>query len=286
MIWKLFGLGESKNPKKEELPARDVEALVKPLSVAAVGLRTTNAPSKSHFLGMPNVRDGFAWPTRGDKRLDFLASINLAELHLVFEFDWLPKLGNLLFFYDIENQPWGFDPKDRGSWAVILVADDQMRDDSAHIERKLGQVDPWPVRSNIGFYKKDSLPSWERPTVAQLKLSNTESVLYNALFERSFGDQPKHQMSGFPAPVQGDHMELECQLVSNGLYCGDASGYQSERARQLESGASEWRLLLQLDTDDHLNVMWGDCGTLYFFIRESDARRGDFSNVWLISQCC
>ena len=32
-------------------------------------------------------------------------------------------------------------------------------------------------------------------------------------------------------------------------------------------------------------MMWGDVGTLHCWIREPDARAGDFSGVWLILQC-
>ena len=40
------------------------------------------------------------------------------------------------------------------------------------------------------------------------------------------------------------------------------------------------------DTDDDTGWMWGDVGTLYFWIREQDARAGDFSRVWMVFQCC
>ena len=59
-------------------------------------------------------------------------------------------------------------------------------------------------------------------------------------------------------------MDLECQLVSHGLYCGDASGYQATRAKELEAGRQDWILLLQLDTDDDAGMIWGDGGMLYF----------------------
>ncbi|MDR2512739.1 MAG: DUF1963 domain-containing protein [Puniceicoccales bacterium] len=46
-----------------------------------------------------------------------------------------------------------------------------------------------------------------------------------------------------------------------------------------------WKLLLQLDSDDDTGWMWGDVGTVYFRIREQDARKADFSKVWMVFQC-
>ncbi len=80
-------------------------------------------------------------------------------------------------------------------------------------------------------------------------------------------------------------MELEAQLASNGVYCGDGSGYQSEEGKRLAVGAKDWRLLLQFSSDDDLGVMWGDLGELYFWVKEQDSVEGDFSDVWLILQC-
>jgi uncharacterized protein YwqG len=80
-------------------------------------------------------------------------------------------------------------------------------------------------------------------------------------------------------------MELECQLVSNGVYCGEPSEDDSPETRALEGGAKDWRLLLQVDSDDDLGVTWGDLGSLYFWIRESDARSGRFDNCWVVLQC-
>ena len=58
-------------------------------------------------------------------------------------------------------------------------------------------------------------------------------------------------------------MELEAQLASHGVYCGDPAGYESPEAGRLEAGAKDRRLLLQLDSDEHMDVMWGDAGILY-----------------------
>jgi uncharacterized protein YwqG len=34
--------------------------------------------------------------------------------------------------------------------------------------------------------------------------------------------------------------------------------------------AARWELLLQIDADDSLSMMWGDCGTLYRLARPDD----------------
>ena len=38
-------------------------------------------------------------------------------------------------------------------------------------------------------------------------------------------------------------------------------------------------LLLQLDSDELMDLMWGDMGVGHFFIRASDLERRDFSKV-------
>jgi uncharacterized protein YwqG len=80
-------------------------------------------------------------------------------------------------------------------------------------------------------------------------------------------------------------MELECQLASNGVYCGEPAAYRDPETARLREGAEDWRLLLQFDSDDDLEVMWGDGGVLYFWIREQDARAGRFDNAWVVLQC-
>jgi uncharacterized protein YwqG len=42
---------------------------------------------------------------------------------------------------------------------------------------------------------------------------------------------------------------------------------------------ASYELLFQLDTDDAVDMMWGDVGVANFFIRPEDLKRGDFSKV-------
>ena len=57
------------------------------------------------------------------------------------------------------------------------------------------------------------------------------------------------------------------------------------RTEALPKGRLEWRLLLQFDSDDDLGIMWGDCGMIYFWIRESDIQAKLFNESWTILQC-
>src|SRR5215472_17318509 len=75
---------------------------------------------------------------------------------------------------------------------------------------------------------------WESFLVESLGMTREELFAYADVL--ASGDAPIHRLLGHPDPVQGD-MQVECQLVTNGLYCGDASGYQDPRAAQLRPGA-------------------------------------------------
>ena len=121
--------------------------------------------------------------------------------------------------------------------------------------------------------------------VQSLKLDGGEGDSYYELCATPFGGNPLHQLLGYSAPVQDNDMDLQCQLVSNGVYCGDPTGYQDPRRAELEKGRSDWILLLQIDSDDRAGMMWGDAGLLYFWIRREDLARRDFTKVWMVSQC-
>jgi len=90
---------------------------------------------------------------------------------------------------------------------------------------------------------------------------------------------------GYADAIQAP-MELECALVTNGLYCGDSTGYNDLRAKSLEVEADKWMCLLQVDSEDEkTGMMWGDAGKLYFWIREDDLKNKRFDKSWFCLQC-
>lgn len=262
---------------------RDIATLVTPLAVPALHVLKSETPSLSYFGGSPALPKNLTWPERNGRKLDFLARLSLTEIQRALPIEWLPREGALLFFYDLQEQPWGFDPKDGNGSAVLWAPD--ITQPIAQNTPDAGSGTSITPHSNICFRLIKVLPSADSDHLSALNLNDDEFDLFTELLDEPFLNEPKHQVAGVPAPIQSDVMELECQLVSNGLYCGNATGYKDPRASELKAGAKDWKLLFQIDTDDDLEIMWGDGGRIYYWIKENEARQGNFSNTWVVLQC-
>jgi uncharacterized protein YwqG len=239
----------------------------------------------SKLGGRPDVRSGFAWPRKDGRPLAFVAQVDLADLARYPFCAVLPTRGVLGFFYDVEGGAWGFDPKDRGSWLVHFEPDPGgLQPCSPPAEAGSETVFP---ASTLTPEEVETLPGTESTTFEGLGFEEAEADRYREFLD-AIGEEEReataHRVLGHASAIQGD-MQLECQLVSNGLYCGDASGYTDPRARTLEAGAGRWQLLMQVDTDDGAGMMWGDCGRLYFWITEEALARRAFDEAWMILQC-
>jgi uncharacterized protein YwqG len=112
-------------------------------------------------------------------------------------------------------------------------------------------------------------------------LSEEEEDLYGEMAFSVYGDMPSHQLGGYPLAVQDSNMDLECALVTNGCYCGDETGYAY--AKKFAAEREDWMLFLQIDSCD--TFMWGDSGTLYFWIKKDDLTQKNFADAWMILQC-
>jgi hypothetical protein len=95
-----------------------------------------------------------------------------------------------------------------------------------------------------------------------------------ALYERYEG--PRHQIGGYASPVQGPVEHEVAQFRLGGVPWDD---------ERLAAEASRWELLLQVDSDDDLAMMWGDVGMLYWLGRPADLARGDLTEIGFTWQC-
>jgi len=250
----------------------------------AIALPRADGAHLSRLGGLPVLPAELAWPAWQGTPLAFLCQLDLSEIPAACERRGLPDTGILYFFYCQNQETWGFSPQDKGSWQVLYTPRPAADCTERSAPDGLARECIYPVKP-LAFAPVLTYPDWQDERVAALHLNDRQGDEYGELSTAVFGSEPAHHLFGYPTPVQDNDMDLECQLVSHGLYCGDPAGYQTPEARELEGGRAEWTLLLQLDSDDDAGMMWGDCGMLYFWIKESDLRQSRFEECWMILQC-
>ena len=241
----------------------------------------------------PDVPDGFVWPVHCGRALDFLLQINLADLPGTSTGLDLPAAGVLSFFYDAHEQPWGYAPEHRTGHRVFLFDADTLVARRPPPDEALALVP-----SALAFEPGMRLPHRESAEVAAIGAWMAQHGLAwdedreDAYFELTDAvaahhagtGQPLHALGGPAHNVQGD-MQMEAQLVTHGLSCGDGTAYKDPSRPALERQREQWQLLLQLDSADD-DAMWGDSGMLYFWIRRQDLAARDLSQTWVALQSC
>jgi len=237
------------------------------------------AVGSSKLGGLPDLPPSFEWPRYAGLPQSFIAQIRLDEVHPHDADQVLPDSGLLSFFYDSDQRVWGFDPADDDAWLVHCTPE------AAELERReLPDELPEPGRfraSRLDPEPELTYAPWEFSEVGALGLTRDELFAYGDLLD---AEDLIHRLLGHPQPIQGD-MQLECQLVSHGLYCGDSSGYQDPRAAELAPGAVEWRLLLQIDSEEDAGLMWGDVGRIYYWMHRQDLVNRSWEKARLCLQC-
>ena len=247
--------------------------------------------------GRPAVPEGFEWPYYTGKvypgeecksrPLSFLAQIDLKDVAHLDETGMLPKSGILSFFYELETMTWGYDPKDKGSARVYYFPEGT----------PLSPVDPPDDLEEYAILPELAM-SFEQ------HISLPEFSDYDDGIDHDWDDYrdcceecgyipddegERIKLLGYPDLLQGS-MEYECEAVSRGIYMGDGKSFkalsESEKSDIFEKGR-EWVMLFQMGTveDGDYELMFGDCGHIYFWIRKQDLLECNFDGAWLIQQC-
>jgi hypothetical protein len=213
-----------------------------------------------HLGGTPRLPPGGDWPVWKDRPLDYLGSIDFADLPRI---PGLPATGMYAFYYASDlPRPWGDDPGQRGAWRLLSGG--------------LREVVPPPgVMSYPPCVLRaspfPSLPHPREPLLQRLEHSYP-GVL--AVYEQLHvvwrhhvwpGDAPVHQIGGWPVLVQRP-VGPDCHNASTGR-TGDVRSLRPDEAAAI---SDRWRLLLQLDSDQRLDWHWGDPGRIYFCTRQDD----------------
>lgn len=240
---------------------------------------------QSKIGGCPDLPKEIDWFKFKEKPMSFVAQINLTEIK-AFDLDnKLPNEGILYFFYDAEQSTWGFDPKDKDCSKVYFY-----KGSLENLERKKRPADLEDYHGfyscKLNFQNTFNLPDYFSNLMEGIEMNEDDTEKYFKIKEEIKQGEIINKILGHSDNIQGG-MELECELVTNGLYCGNQSGYDDSNAADLAKNVDSWNLLFQIDSnEDEAGMMWGDCGRLYFWIKDDDLREEKFENAWLILQCC
>ncbi|WP_425250713.1 YwqG family protein [Fusobacterium polymorphum] len=196
----------------------------------------------------------------------------------------------LYFFYELETQEWGYELKNKGCAKVFYYEDisnfslidfpENMEDDYKIPEFKVN------FKSNI------SLPSYEdfylflkeHDTFKEQDISFSDFIpLYDELF---IPDNNYTKLLGYPEVIQNP-MEEECEAVTRGFDMGGVESYPKKYQKEIRSTSKDWILLFQMDTveTNDYELMFGDSGHIYFWIKKEDLKNKNFEDIWLILQC-
>ena len=223
--------------------------------------------------GMPDLPVNIEWPHAHGKPLAFIAQINLAEIHALDTEAQLPPSGWLYFFYDAVNEHWGDVPDDYWHFAVRYFDGAVTELYPAEPPENLASENQF-LSAATSFQPQTTFP--DESSLAWPKVGMTRKQwmalgeLEEHVYEMNSGRY--NQLLGHSTNLQ-DGMERLCTRMAKQFFEADGT-------------PNEWVLLLQLDSNDkECGMMWGDCGVLYFWIRQQDLQQRRFERCWCVMQC-
>ena len=258
--------------------------------------------ASSKFGGYPDLPDDVAWPEWKGMPLSFLGQINLADVTEQTFSTELGDTGLLLFFYATAARTWGIHAEDVGSWRVIYCSNP-----SICSRRKPGVTTAnfitFPTCS-LAFQEIVQLPSCCSLEIDRLPMKPDAFDRYGDMLRNefplrrdrgmfvqsafaqasSYGDSVEHRLLGYPSEIQGE-MQTHCLSSEDTIFHGTSKSDFFKEQEAMNAKASEWRLLMQFDTDDRAKMMWCDSGRMYFWIHKDDLSKKTFDKVWMVLQC-
>lgn len=227
---------------------------------------TANAPlglGKSKFGGCPDVPNFFRWPMDNDSRpLSLLLQLNCSDLAPYDKDHILPTMGHLYFFYELSNQDW----KETDDNVRVVY--------SAEANSELHRM-PYPDKLDedyrlkevpLQFSSKKSYPTYDDYiSLPSINHDNVESVEeYDVALEKL---QPE---------------------TDDGDMIGTMLGYADIIQNGIVDNLDDNVLLLQIfsiESEKVDELMFGDCGTLYFYIYRKDLKNKRFDRMKFDWQC-
>lgn len=222
---------------------------------------------------------------------NFIAQISFAEMAGFSGQDLgLPDGGAFYLFYDVLLHGWGYVPEDAVGFKVLYLPDIANVAEAPRPEFH-EHVDAYKEVCVEPVLRFESVPSYGGTELDRLSLSEDDDSAYFGFeewaWDKSTMGRPgsrAHKLRGWANNIQ-NAMEEECALVTSGLHLGGSGASESPEAKKIRARPNDWVLLLQIDSDEAADMLWGDLGMMYLWIRKSDLEARNFEKTWLILQC-
>ncbi|MBI1279450.1 MAG: DUF1963 domain-containing protein [Anaerolineaceae bacterium] len=258
----------------------------------------------SKLGGLPDLPANFQWPYYNDVPLTFIGQFKFSEIAPYDPEGILPNQGILYYFIETDDMIFGT-YKQRNAWRVFYLSDENtplirtshpthqgefrliraLRSHRIEYQRCLSI--PTIFESEASDYGLDFLDDrdvnnpyydWSTPTELAAYF-NLEKVVHPA---------PMHYWLGHPQLWQGsieeevviNSQQLERQKFPDQLY-----RFTDEQIDYIKTETEKWQFLFQLHTDDSLDVIWGETGSLYICIPKESLALLRFEDCWTIMQC-
>ncbi len=219
-------------------------------------------PWESKVGGQPYLPKNMAWPAAPDGHgLFFLAQINFAELPPLPPF---PNKGIVQFFIN-DDDLYGMDFEDGENPDTFRVLfHPEVVENQSLLQTKLPTT-TWD-EDLLPHHPDESYPLIFGLGEEVVPISDYQFYQhFGSDFFRQFGEKEWDVMA-----------ELEKSVRSQGHKMGGYAYFTQDDPRRPDD---PMLLLLQLDSDERMDLMWGDMGVGHFFIREKDLLAQDFSRV-------
>ncbi|OUN69397.1 YwqG family protein [Barnesiella sp. An55] len=240
------------------------------------------SPLQSKFGGQPALPPKWKWPhytteLGQEMALTFLLQINCEELAPYDTDNLLPHEGMFYLFYDHINQPWLngkgakllYTPTPAAELCVVEFPDDLTDAQRLH-------------EMGLKFYNQRTAPDWDDYYSLTGYDQNAHAYTDWDLIEQRLGSW------GYPSVESAGRMLGYASLIQNGIAEACESRARGEKPDSYSTeSAREWILLLQLNSieEPEVDISFGDCGSLYFYIRRHDLEHRDFSQIQFELQC-
>ena len=225
------------------------------------GKAQKTAPWQSKIGGQPYRPKGTAWPTAPDGQpLVFFAQINFAEAPALAPF---PEKGILQFFIQ-DDDLYGMDFDDGEAQDAFRVL--YFPEVSQQIADLAPAADIRDDYELLPHHPENSHPlTFEIAEEIAPACDYRFAASMGAGFFEQFGEAEWTLLDAYNAIARAQGHKI--------------GGYAYFTQDDPRSAADPRLLLLQIDSDEALDLMWGDMGVGHFFIREKDLIARDFSRV-------